>query len=96
MPIDAHKEGRRLVTLSEGNPGAISVLSMIVMQVTDAEVMPILDEIEKQELTGPKLWVAYKDHCRESVDQLVTGIMAHSPGMKNTLFQAGFTDFEWK
>lgn len=94
--MNVEEEGRRLVRLSEGNPGAISVLTQIVTTVADSQIAPIFDEIEKQELTGPKLWIAYKDYGNEVVDQTVSAILANSPGLKNALFQAGYTDFEWK
>lgn len=94
--MNVEEEGKRLVRLSEGNPGAITVLTRIVTSVPDEQITPIFDEIEKQELTGPKLWIAFKDYGRENVDQTVSAILAHSPGLKNALFVEGYTDFEWK
>ncbi len=85
----------QLITMSEGNPGAITVLSRVVTNVPKEQVKEIIAEIEKQQLTGSKLWVAYKDHCNSNVDQLVTGIVNQSPGIKEALIRGGFTDFEW-
>lgn len=86
----------RLSRISEGNPGALTVITQLARTMGENDLALLIDEIEKHELFGPKLWVAYRDHCHDSVDQLSTAIFAHSPGLQATLRTAGFPEFTWK
>lgn len=59
----------RIIDLCEGNPGALTVL---IQMVQAAQVMgqtytlPFLfDYMKEQGLTGPEIWILFKDECDE-------------------------------
>lgn len=53
---------KKLVKLSDGNPGAASALADI-MRLTGTET---IDKLEAAGITGWKIWVLYKDICSEN------------------------------
>ena len=59
-----------LEKMSEGNPGAASVLSRFMIVPTG--LMNILD-MDDMNIRGSQIWVAYKDYCGEDID-----ILTHS------------------
>lgn len=63
-----------IAKLSEGNPGAISVIGNLF--VTSKSVDPdsaimggfgVLLNLDMLELSGPEIWVMYKDICKENI-----------------------------
>jgi len=56
-------------TMADGNPGAISViLQFLELDVSDGiEAIRTLDRIE---IYGPDIWLAYKDICGQNVSIL--------------------------
>ncbi len=59
-----------LVTkLSCGNPGAVLVLCEIVGR--DHNPYGLLLAMDDMELAGSRIWEAYKDICREDLEELV-------------------------
>ena len=55
-----------LVKLSEGNPGALTVLLTILQtRPQDAFVLLHLDQME---MRGPSIWIGFKDHCKEDLE----------------------------
>ena len=72
-----------LATVSEGNPGALTVLAEIVKAKTAAGerwLMTVLDA-DDMNLRGSLLWVAYKDVCDFDVAQLIARINARDEGL---------------
>lgn len=48
-------------TMSEGNPGALSVL-MMMLQADPKNLMVILS-LDDMNIRGTQIWVGYKDYC---------------------------------
>ena len=57
----------RLLTLGQGNPGALSVLKQLV----DGGHEETIDQLENAGATGARIWLLYKDICEEDLDRLV-------------------------
>ena len=55
--------------LSCGNPGAVLILCKIVGRHRDP--YSLLLDMDDLELTGSRVWEAYKDLCREDLEELV-------------------------
>jgi hypothetical protein len=59
--------------MSEGNPGAVNVLSQILNKDQMAGMMNILS-LDDMNMRGPQIWVGYKDHCGEDIDTFINKI----------------------
>jgi hypothetical protein len=54
--------------MSEGNPGAMSVLMQILQNSED--VLTILD-LDDMNIRGSQIWVGFKDYCGEDIDKFI-------------------------
>lgn len=62
-----------VVRLSEGNPGALTVL-LGLLEANRPDLVAylyILSEFGETELKGSGLWIAYKDHNGEDMDSFI-------------------------
>lgn len=66
------------IALSQGNPGAATVLGKLSEHsITKAdEVMQALD---KMNLFGPRIWLAYKDYAEKDLDVFITAVLSSDP-----------------
>lgn len=68
-----------LLAMGEGNPGAITVMARLLEREDGLFVLLHLDEMG---IYGPDIWVAYKDHCDEDLEQLARRVKARDPRLK--------------
>ena len=54
-----------IIEMSEGNPGAISV--MMQLAVFKEGWLPMLKILKANNYTGDKIWMLYKDECGEDL-----------------------------
>ena len=57
---------KRLVKLSQGIPGAITVFRLLMRYPKFEEIVSYL---EKENINGSQLWMVYKDECKFSADE---------------------------
>lgn len=57
----------RLAALSQGNPGAATVL----VQLAKQGKLETIDKLERAGVQGSGFWILYKDICREDINILV-------------------------
>jgi hypothetical protein len=77
-----------VVKMSEGNPGACSVLASLMgakAQVMDPDSLlgpygPVL-ALDTLGIYGPDIWLLYKDVCGEEWEQVVTLLRANQLGL---------------
>ena len=69
-----------IVTMSEGNPGAIRVLSEIIQRPGGEGLILILG-LDDMNVRGSQVWVGYKDHCGEDIDAFAKAIKTRDPEM---------------
>lgn len=84
MKIDTKDNIQRvIVKLSDGNPGALSVLIQIIKNGniidpdslnTDEMNLFLIDELE---IYGPNLWILYKDVCQQNLLSLFSLFRAY-------------------
>lgn len=70
-----------LSKLSEGNPGAASVLAKMLTAddfISGSMALAYLDEMN---IRGYQIWVAYKDYCGENIDLLIKSIIGNDERM---------------
>ncbi len=53
-----------IVELSQGNPGAISVLTQVFRQFPD-EASQVCEVLQKRNILGSDLWVLFKQHNKD-------------------------------
>lgn len=53
--------------MSEGNPGALSVLAQLMKEENGLFIILDLDDMG---IRGSQIWVAYKDGCDSSIEKL--------------------------
>lgn len=68
-----------LLLMSEGNPGAATVLSRI-MNKCDAGAMSIFD-LDDMNIRGAQIWVAFKYVCNEDLNMLCEKLKKRDPSM---------------
>ena len=59
-----------MMLMSEGNPGAISVMAEILKKDPANGLMYILD-LDDMNIRGTQIWVGYKDYCNQNLDEFM-------------------------
>ena len=66
-----------LYKMSEGNPGGLTVMINLLKSDAVEGFMYLLD-LDDMGIYGSKIWLAYKDVCREDLEVLKTKIQDRS------------------
>jgi hypothetical protein len=84
-----------LLLMSEGNPGAATVLSRI-MNKCDAGAMSIFD-LDDMNIRGSQIWVAFKYVCNEDLDMLCEKLKKRDPSMVEAINKemSRIPTYEW-
>ena len=72
-----------MVVMSEGNPGALSVLAEL-MKSDELAMIDIL-HLDDMNIRGWQIWVGYKDHCGEDLSKFRQCIKDRDEGMVETI-----------
>ena len=67
-----------LMKMSEGNPGAATVLAQLFQ--TDLGIMSVLS-LDDMNIRGSQIWIGYKDYCKQDIDKFKQAIQARDPEM---------------
>jgi hypothetical protein len=70
--------------MSEGNPGAIRVLTELMER--DATTILHLDDMN---IRGTQIWIAYSDHCGKDIEKFHTAIITRDSAMIEAVNAAG-------
>jgi len=70
-----------LVTMSEGNPGAINVMMSILEYVGPSIGYMNILSLDDMNMRGPQIWIGYKDHCGQDIKKFVKCIQERDPIM---------------
>ena len=60
----------RMIGLGQGNPGALTVLSVVQREHTD-RLPGLVDTLEQHMIYGSDIWVVYKNHCAKNIDRFL-------------------------
>lgn len=60
----------RMIQLSQGNPGALTVFSIVQREHLD-HLPDLLDALEQHQIYGSEIWVIYKNKCDKEVSQFL-------------------------
>jgi hypothetical protein len=69
-----------MMKMSEGNPGALTVLMQIVDRDPALGMLQILN-LDDMNMRGCQIWVGYKDHCGEDIDRFIEAMKSRDPQM---------------
>lgn len=72
--------------MSEGNPGAISVLTKLLTREDGIAAMLHLDDMN---IRGTQIWIGFKDHCGCDIDKFFEAISTRDEGMVTTINKEG-------
>lgn len=95
------------IMLAEGNPGAINVIANLCKHYESLDPYNVFKEMAplvffaEQDITGPAIWMLYKDVCKEDLKNVVIVMRAYQMGLlsaeelkervHNTRYGAGFS-----
>lgn len=59
----------QVIKLAKGNPGAVTVIAQLISEGRDSDFSgcQAVEKLEKLEITGGFIWLAYKDYCKKSL-----------------------------
>lgn len=57
--------------LSQGNPGACSILLRLIKNINNIELSIFLNKIISKAILGPRLWYIYKNECNNDINELI-------------------------
>lgn len=89
-----------ILTMTEGNPGAINVLeSCLKKQGQMTFMMKTLLNLDDMNIRGSQIWTAFKDYCAhgsdritgtdENLDRFIEAVKQRDPNMVDMINQAG-------
>lgn len=74
-----------VIRLAEGNPGAITALLELIK---NHSITPLY-QLDKMNIRGYKIWLGYKDYCKQDVDEFYLLIMHRDAGMQKFINDYG-------
>lgn len=78
-----------IMKMSEGNPGAMKVLSDIISRAKNIDPHAMMGgiahilQLDTCEIYGSKIWMLYKDVCNEDIATMIAMIRALQLGITN-------------
>jgi hypothetical protein len=69
-----------ITKMAEGNPGAISVMSMLLKKFNEDGLFAII-RLDDMQIRGWKIWVGFKDYCKQDLDLFYKLINSHDKDM---------------
>jgi hypothetical protein len=76
-PADSIEDN--IVSLSDGNPGAVTVLTQIVQN--DPDPREIFNTLDDMNIYGSRIWLGYKDYCGEDIGNFIDCVVAQEEDM---------------
>lgn len=76
------------IDMSEGNPGAISVLVQMFNKNPDDALIAILD-LDDMNIRGTQIWIGYKDYCGEDIDTFMKTVFNRDQKMIDKINEQG-------
>lgn len=76
------------IKMAEGNPGAISVIRMILSaqpEMSGFQGIMVLLDLDDMNIRGSQIWVAYKDFACENIKTLIDAVQARDGRLVNYL-----------
>lgn len=75
-----------LMLMSEGNPGALSVLSKLIDDEIGFILIFALDDMN---IRGTQIWIGYKDFCKENLEDFIKAIKDRNKEMIDYINKIG-------
>lgn len=82
--------------LSEGNPGAINVMMMLVQSGDFASIFTQLLHMDDMNIRGCQIWIGFKEHCKGDIFAFKTCLENRDPRMVKTINDMADKNYPWK
>lgn len=82
----------RVVDISEGNPGALTALQAASDELNQQELLSFFDELEQMNITGPRVWLVFKDHCGHDVHCFIDAVQNSDQQMIELVNERSYDD----
>jgi basic membrane lipoprotein Med (substrate-binding protein (PBP1-ABC) superfamily) len=69
-----------IISLSQGNPGAVTVLTSAVKRDKSEAVM-LFNDLADMNMYGPRIWLGYKDYSGEDLDAFIDAVRSQEEEM---------------
>lgn len=79
---------QNLARMSEGNPGALSVLVKMLQRKSGLFDILLLDDMQ---IYGPSVWIGYKDWARQDLEVFVKGLKDNDKSLIDCITSNGGT-----
>jgi hypothetical protein len=78
-----------IFTMSEENPGAITVLGTCLKEQGQMNfMMGTLLHLDDMNIRGSQIWIAFKDYCGENLESFIELVKQRDPNMVDMVNQA--------
>lgn len=77
-----------IIKMSEGNPGAITVLMQLLEKNAMEGFRHILD-LDDMNIRGTQIWIGYKDYCKNSIENFKKCVSNRDREMVNIINEQG-------
>lgn len=67
-----------IITMTEGNPGALGVLTGMIINTNRLHCILHLDDMN---MRGSQIWIAYKNYCDNNMEKFVDCVQKRDPEM---------------
>lgn len=74
-----------LISLSDGNPGALNVLTQVADHKSGQELESFFKTLDEMNMYGPRIWLGFKDHCGEDIGLFMDCVESQDEDMVETI-----------
>jgi len=83
-----------LMIMSEGNPGAISVMTQVLNEMEQMEgLLGCILNLDDMNIRGSQIWIAYKDHCEQNLKLFIKLVKKRDQDMIDHVNQGSLRGF---
>lgn len=77
-----------IMMMSEGNPGAVNVISQMLKQ-DDVDGVFMLLHLDDMNIRGTQIWIGYKDHCKQDIKAFMECVKKRDKDMIEVINKQG-------
>jgi hypothetical protein len=77
-----------MISMSEGNPGAITIMTSMMKEDPVHGILLILN-LDDMNIRGTQIWIGYKDYCGEDIEKFMEAIKKRDPAMVDVINRVG-------
>jgi|688.fasta_scaffold2839228_1 hypothetical protein len=95
-PTPEEQIRQHVAELCKGNPGAIRVLVDVYQSEGAKSALEIYRMMREMNITGPNVWLAFKDASGQDLQKMIASIKSNDPGLIATINRCASSGTEAK